>query len=165
MSREIETHFQKLTDLLHCEIPTLGYPRAALFAFSMSILAGNALAILKGHLRAVHGDEMVAELSTYALVNDVAEVYPGMMMAVPPPEWSFLCDCSVAQFAELLTDLAARVPLEQMLRCRRGPKKPRKTRKSSGNRIHHVATKKLLDKSQGGVPTRQSKGKTRQDKS
>ena len=63
-----------MTDLLHCEIPTLGYPRAALFAFCMSILAGDALAILKGHLRAVHGEEMVAELSTYALVNDVAEL-------------------------------------------------------------------------------------------
>jgi Transposase DDE domain len=146
---EIETHFQKLTDLLHCEIPTLGYPRAALFAFCMSILAGNALAILKGHLRAVHGDEMVAELSTYALVNDVAEIYPGMMMAVPPPEWSFLRGCSVAQVAKLLTDLATKVPLERMLRCRRGPKRPRKTRKSSGNRIHHVATKKLLDKARG----------------
>jgi Transposase DDE domain len=156
---EIETHFQKLTDLLHCEIPTLGYPRAALFAFCMSILAGNALAILKGHLRAVHGDEMVAELSTYALVNDVAEVYPGMMMAVPPPEWSFLRDCSVAQVAELLTDLAAKVPLERMLRCRRGPKKPRKTRKSSGNRIHHVATKKLLDKARGVSPPGKAKAK------
>jgi IS4 transposase len=149
---EIETHFQKLTDLLHCEIPTLGYPRAALFAFCMSILAGNALAILKGHLRAVHGDEMVAELSTYALVNDVAEVYPGMMMAVPPSEWSFLRDCAVAQVAELLIDLAAKVPLERMLRCRRGPKKPRKARKSSGSRIHHVATKKLLDKARGAPP-------------
>jgi hypothetical protein len=158
---EIETHFQKLTDLLHCEIPTLGYPRAALFAFCMSILAGNALAILKGHLRAVHGDEMVAELSTYALVNDVAEVYPGMMMAVPPPEWSFLRGCSVAQVAELLTDLATKVPLERMLRCRRGPKKPRKTRKSSGNRIHHVATKKLLDKARGLSPPGKTKVKPR----
>jgi hypothetical protein len=156
---EIETHFQRLTDLLHCEIPTLGYPRAALFAFCMSILAGNALAILKGNLRAVHGDEMVAELSTYALVNDVAEVYPGMMIAVPPPEWSFLCGCSVAQVAELLTDLAAKVPLERMLRCRRGPKKPRKTKKSSGSRIHHVATKKLLDQAKGVPPPAKAQSK------
>jgi IS4 transposase len=32
----IEGHFQRLTDLLHCEVPTLSYPRAALFAFAMS---------------------------------------------------------------------------------------------------------------------------------
>ena len=149
---EIETHFQKLTDLLHCEIPTLGYPRAALFAFCMSVLAGNALAVLKGNLRAAHGDEMVAELLTYALVNNVAEIYPGMMMAVPPPQWSFWHGCSVAEVAELLTDLATKVPIERMLRCRRGPKKPRKGKKSSGSRIHHVATKKLLDQAKGVPP-------------
>ena len=38
----IEGHFQVLTDLLNCEIPELGYPRAALFAFGMSAVAGNA---------------------------------------------------------------------------------------------------------------------------
>jgi Transposase DDE domain len=145
---EIEGHFQKLTDLLHCEIPGLGYPRASLFAFSMSVVAGNALAVLKGSLRSVHGDEMVAELSNDALVNDIAEVYPGMMIAVPPSEWSFVTRDSVGQVAELLSDLAARVPMERMLRSRRGPKKPR-TAKSSGSRIHHVATKKLLDKARG----------------
>ena len=60
----------------------MGYPRAALFAFCMSVIAGNALAVLKGNLRAVHGDEMVDEVSNYALVNDAAEIYPGMMIAV-----------------------------------------------------------------------------------
>lgn len=149
---EIEQHFQKLTDLLHCEIPTLGYPRAALFAFCMSVLAGNALAILKGNLRAVHGEEMVAELSVYALVDDVAEIYPGMMIAVPPLKWSFLHDGSAVQIAGLLSDLAAKVPLERMLRSKRGPKKPRKVKKSSGKTIHHVATKKVLDAARGAPP-------------
>jgi hypothetical protein len=144
---EIENHFQKLTDLLHCEIPSLGYPRSALFAFCMSVMAGNALAVLTGSLRTVHGDEMVAELSTHALVKEVAEVYPGMMIAVPPTEWMFLESCSASQVAELLKDLADRVPIERMLRSRRGAKKPRKDRGSPGSRIHHVATKKLLDAS------------------
>jgi hypothetical protein len=149
---EIENHFQKLTDLLHCEISTLGYPRAALFAFCMSVLAGNALAVLTGSLRAVHGEEMVAELSTHALVNDVAEAYPGMMIAVPPREWMFLESCSASQVADLLTDLADRVPIERMLRSQRGPKKPRKDRGSPGSRIHHKATKKLLDAAKGKNP-------------
>ena len=156
---EIEKHFQKLTDLLHCEIPTLGYPRAALFAFCMSVVAGNALAILKGSLRSAHGDVMVAELSTYALVNDVAEVYPGMMIAVPAGEWDFLHGSSPVQVAELLNELAAAVPLERMLRSPRGPKKPRKGKKSSGSRIHHVATKKLLDASRGVPPPEAAKPK------
>jgi hypothetical protein len=149
---EIERHFQKLTDLLHCEVPGLGYPRAALFAFCMSVLAGNALAVLTGSLRASHGEEMAGELSAHALVNEVAEVYPGMMIAVPPTEWMFLESCSAGQVAELLNDLAARVPIERMLRSRRGPKKPRKARESPGSKIHHVATKKLLDASKGVAP-------------
>src|SRR4051812_31801009 len=83
----IERHFQALTDLLHCEVPGLGYPRAALFAFSMSAVAGNALAVLKGNLRVAHGAEMAGEVSDFALVGEVAEVYPGMMVAVPPARW------------------------------------------------------------------------------
>src|SRR6202007_2043353 len=55
---QIEGHYQALTDLLHCEVPTLGYPRAALFAFSMSAVAGHALGVLQGNLRGAHGDEM-----------------------------------------------------------------------------------------------------------
>jgi hypothetical protein len=149
---EIEKHFQKLTDLLHCEIPALGYPRAALFGFSMSVIAGNALAVMKGSLRAVHGEEMVNEVSNYALVNDVAEVYPGMMIAAPPSVWSFLDGCVAGEVAGLLSALAAKVPVHRMLRSKRGPKKPRKTKKTSGSRIHHVATKKLLDKSRKAPP-------------
>jgi len=156
---EIEGHYQKLTDLLHCEIPTLGYPRAALFGFSMSVLAGNAVAILKGNLRAAHGDEMVNEISNHALVNDVAEVYPGMMIAAPPSVWSFLGGCTAGQVAGLLTALAADVPVHRMLRSQRGPKKLRTTRKTSGRRIHHVATKKVLDKSRGGDRSRRTSTK------
>jgi hypothetical protein len=135
----------------------LGYPRAALFAFCMSVVAGNALAVLKGSLRAVHGDEMVAELSAHALVTEAAEVYPGMMVAVPPAEWMFLGGSSAAHVAELLDDLAVRVPIERMLRSRRGPKKPRVTRESPGSKIHHVATKKLLDASKGVTATKPAK--------
>lgn len=149
---EIETHFQKLTDLLHCEIPSLGYPRAALFAFSMSVIAGNALAILKGSLRSVHGDETVAELSNQALVNEVAEVYPGMMIAAPPVEWSFATNRSASELAALLEELAAKVPVDRMRRSRRGPKKPRPVQ-SSGSRIHHMATQKLLAKARGIPPS------------
>jgi hypothetical protein len=148
----IEGHFQTLTDLLHCEVPTLGYPRAALFAFSMSVVAGNALAVLKGNLRAAHGDEVAGEVSDFALVDEVAEIYPGMMLAAPPEQWSFVRGCSVREVAGVLTTLAATVPVERMFRCRRGPKRPRTTRRSSGKRIHHVSNKKLLDQARGIRP-------------
>jgi hypothetical protein len=144
----IEGHYQALTDLLHCEVPSLGYPRAALFAFSMSAVAGNALAVLKGNLRVAHGDEMAAEVSDFALVDEVAEVYPGMMMAVPPAAWPRLARSDAGEVAGLLNDLAERVPVHRMFRCRRGPKRPLPKR-SRGNRVHHVSNKKLLDRARG----------------
>jgi hypothetical protein len=149
----IEGHYQALTDLLHCEVPTLGRPRAALFAFSMSAVAGNALAVLRGNLRVAHGEEMAAEVSGFALVDEVAEVYPGMMMAVPPAAWPRLAEYGAVEVAGLLNDLAERVPVHRMFRCRRGPKKPRPKR-SRGNRVHHVSNKKLLDRARGNrTPT------------
>ena len=146
----IEGHFQKLTELLHCEIPTLGHPRAALFAFAMSAVAGNALAVLKGSLRAVHGDEMAEAVSDYAIVNEVAEIYPRMMLAVPPAHWRFADELGATDLARLLNDLAARVDVERKLRSRRGPKRAAKSRKSSGSRMHHVSTKKMMDRAEQG---------------
>jgi hypothetical protein len=156
----IEGHYQALTDLLHCEVPGLGYPRAALFAFSMSAVAGNALAVLRGNLRVAHGLEVAAEVSDFALVDEVAEVYPGMMMAVPPARWPDLSRSRAATVSQLLNELAERVPVHRMSRCRRGPKKPR-PRRSSGKRIHHVSNKKLLDRDRGArAPARRGRTPT-----
>jgi Transposase DDE domain len=158
---QIEAHYQALTDLLHCEVPTLGWPRAALFAFSMSAVAGNALAVLKGNLRVAHGEEIAAEVSDFALVDEVAEVYLGMMVAVPPAAWPRLVGREAAEISALLNDLAAKVPVHRMFRSRRGPKKP-KPKRSRGNRIHHVSNKKLLDQARGiRAPTRRSRRSSR----
>ena len=51
----VETFFQVITTSLNCEIKTLGYPRAALFSFSMALLAYNVLSTLRAALRSVHG--------------------------------------------------------------------------------------------------------------
>src|SRR4051794_33032365 len=142
---QIEGHYQTLTDLLHCEVPTLGYPRAALFGFSMSAVSGNALAVLKGNLRVAHGEEIAAEVSDFALVDEVAEVYPGMMVAVPPARWPDLSRSRATTVSKLLNALAERVPVHRLFRSRRGPKKPRPKR-SSGKRAPQVSNKKLLDR-------------------
>ena len=47
---------------------------------------------------------------------------------------------------------AAQVPVERMLRSRRGPKKARTQPKQSGAIDRHVATKKLLDRARGVGP-------------
>lgn len=48
---KIETHFQRLTEQLHCEPPALNYPRAALLAFAMAVCTGNALAVVQQALQ------------------------------------------------------------------------------------------------------------------
>jgi hypothetical protein len=155
----IEGHFQILTELLHCEIPSLGYPRAALFAFGISAMAGNALAVLKGSLRAAHGPEMAAAVSDNAVTVQVAQIYPGMMIAVPSSLWPELAERPASEVSAMLVDLASRVPVERMMRSPRGPKKPKKAR-SKGDGGHHLATKKLLDKAKGVRLTKEHEAQT-----
>jgi hypothetical protein len=43
----IETAFLELTTTLSCEMRTLGYPKAALCAFCLALVAYNAVAVIK----------------------------------------------------------------------------------------------------------------------
>jgi IS4 transposase len=67
----IETAFRDLTLALRCEIKGLGTPRAALFVFTVALLAANILATIRAAIRAAHGSEIAANVSTYGLVNDL----------------------------------------------------------------------------------------------
>ena len=46
----VENLFQVATETFHCEIKTLGYPRAALFSFCMALVAYNLFSTLKAVL-------------------------------------------------------------------------------------------------------------------
>jgi hypothetical protein len=139
----IERHFQRLTDWLHCEVPTLGYPRAALFAFAMSVVAANAMAILLAAMRAVHGHEAAENLSYAALVDEVGGAYRGMMLALPPRRWNFIHGCTIRQTAKLLREIARQANLKLLTKVRRGPKKPRRT--PNCKNIRHLSTHRLLN--------------------
>jgi hypothetical protein len=141
---QIETHYQRLTQHLHCEPEGLTHPRAALFAFAMAIVAGNALALVQAALRERHGREAVEELSYYYLVMFVASVWEGMGIAVPTEKWRFVRQFSAAQLALWLSEVAQAVRMDQLRRSRRSPKKPQPKR-ASGKTHHHVSIKRLLD--------------------
>ncbi len=66
----IETLFQVATENFHCEIKTLGYPRAALFSFSMALVAYNLVSTLKGILASVHDRDCREKLSDYYLAEE-----------------------------------------------------------------------------------------------
>ena len=84
----LEAAFNELTLHLRCELNTLGYPKAALFAFCVAVCCYNLLASLKGALRAAHGEEEIKEnVSNYFLTDEINGNYRGMMVALPPKKW------------------------------------------------------------------------------
>jgi IS4 transposase len=140
----IETAFQELEATLQGEINTLGYPKAALFAFCVALVAYNVLSTLKAALRSVHGEEKVAEeVSGYYVADEIQMTHRGMMIAIPEDEWAVFHDLPPVELAEVLVRLARAVPLRRFRRHPRGPKKP-KPKKQSGAKIKHVATAKIL---------------------
>jgi hypothetical protein len=142
----IEHAFQDLAVALRGEVDTLGYPRAALFAFAVAAAAYNLVALVLAALGAVHGPEKVeAGVSTYHLAREWATTYEGMAIAVGPRAWAAYPALDDPAFVAVLKELAAAADLRKYRKARRGPKKKRPPR-TSGSRIHHVATAKLLDR-------------------
>ncbi len=140
----IETAFQHLAQDLNTEIKTLGYPCAALFGFCIGLVADNILAVLKAALRQVHGVVAIdTQLSGYYVADEVSGTYRGMMIAIPPPAWQVFRQLTVPELAEVLIDLASKVPLAQFRKHPRGPKKPRPPRPFDPKHPHQ-ATAKLL---------------------
>jgi hypothetical protein len=140
----IETQFQFLTDSLHCEVPGLGKPRAALFAFAMSTVASNALTVVRGSLRAAHGRDAEAELSGYYLADELSSDYRTLAKYLPADEWTGWQELGARDLARLLTEIAQHVNLAALKKNPRGPKKP-PVQKPTYNRKHqHFSTYRLL---------------------
>jgi hypothetical protein len=140
----VETMFQELTQHLGCEVNTLGYPRAALFAFCVALLSYSVLAVVKAALRTVHGEEVIeTKVSGYYLALEMTRVYGGMMIAIPPEYWVGFQKWDRVEMARLLRELAGRMQLAKY------EKRPRKPKKPMPKRIHdpeqpHVAISELL---------------------
>ena len=142
----IEGAFQTMTDVLRCEVETLGYPKAALFSFAMAVLAWNTYAVVQAALRSVHGEQRIDdELSDEHFIRDVVLTQTGMDIAVDLNEWDQYRDLPAAQFAKAIERLARKIDLSRYPKHKRGPKKPRPKQKS-GVKNHHVSTAKLLAK-------------------
>jgi hypothetical protein len=139
----IEGRFYEVTQTLNCEPNTLGYPKAALFAFCLALVASNAVALLKAALRWVHGGEAVAAMSSYYMGLEVQETYRGLMIALPPAQWERFRGLPAADLAEVLLQVARQVQPAYYTKAKRGPKKrpPPKGKYQNGG---HVSTHKLL---------------------
>lgn len=139
----IENRFYELATTLNCEPDTLAYPQAALFAFCLGLVASNAVALLKASLRSEYEADVVSEMSSYYLTEEVRTTWVGMMIALPAPLWRPLGVLSVESFAELLRQIAQRIDPTRYRKAKRGTKKPppAKGRYQNGG---HVSTHRLL---------------------
>jgi hypothetical protein len=140
----LEAAFNELTVHLQCELNTLGYPKAALFAFCVAVCCYNLLAAIKGAMRGVHGEETIKnEVSNYFLTDEINGNYRGMMVALPPQEWQGLQSLSLSAMAAQLKRWARGMNLESYSKHPRGPKKPKRRRPNA--QFQHVSTWKLLE--------------------
>lgn len=140
----IETMFQELTETLTCEVNALGYPKAALFGFSLALLAYHAVSVIKAALRAVHGRETVQQnVSGYYLALELTQTYDGMMIAIPASNWRMFRTLTPPEMAQALKTLAANTNLRRYQKHPRGPKKP-PPKKSKYKNGGHVSTAKLI---------------------
>jgi IS4 transposase len=146
---QVEGAFGELATALHCEIRSLGYPPAALFAFGMGLVAYNILSVVRTALAAAHGEECLEEISAYYVADEIRGMMRGMRVALSDEKWQQQFGHRTArQMANLLLAVARRVNLECFRKYRRGPKKPRPDRTKYKKKTH-VATARILADSRG----------------
>jgi IS4 transposase len=140
----IEKHFQFLTQSLHCELPGLGKPKAALFGFAMALVAANALAVVRASIRSAHGSDAEAELSGYYLADEISHDYRTLMKYLPADQWLGWRRLLPAAMARLLPAVAQHVNIKALTRSQRGPKKPPKLKPVYNKKHKHYSTARLL---------------------
>jgi hypothetical protein len=140
----VEGLFQTLTHILSGEIPSLGYPKAALFAFGMALVSYNIAAVVRAALRAKFGHDRVEDqVSWYYVANEVRVVSGGMAVALDDEVWTRFHTMSSQELGAVLLTYAAHVRLPVFTRIKRGPKKPVPPRTKHTN-TPHVSTARLL---------------------
>jgi hypothetical protein len=141
----IEGLFNVLTTTLNCEQKGLGYPKAALFGFCVTLVAYNALATVKAALRGVHGSAKVEEeVSLPKVAEHVGRNYEGMMVALPPQEWLRFRGLSARDLAGCLRQWAAQVCLAKVRKAQSKPRKKGPVKPAHDPSKPHVSTARLL---------------------
>lgn len=142
---KIETAFQVLTSTLRCEVNTLGYPCAALFAFATALVAYNAIMVVEYAIRAEHGKQQADELSKYFMALEITEVHGGMSVVLEDSDFDHLRTISVKKFCAEVREVARHVKIDRYRRSRRGPKVPVKKKRSNKSSVHVSVARVLAE--------------------
>lgn len=139
----IENLFHVLTTTLRCEIKTQGYPKAALFGFSVALVAANIMATVRASIRAMHGREAEASLSNYYLVREVQRTYYSLEDGIGPDVLQDRASMAPPALVAFLLACARHVRLEAYTKA---PTRPARTKKPRGTPDDppHVSTARLL---------------------
>ena len=121
-----------------------GKTQAALFGFAMALVAGNALAVVRGSIRAVHGNEAEEELSGYYLADEISHDYRTLMKYMPAEQWTGWRGLAPAAMSRLMLAVAQHVNLEALTKSKRGPKKPPTVKPVYSKKHKHYSTCRLL---------------------
>ena len=140
----IESAFGEIRRCLNAEINSLGYPQAALFSFSMGMLAFNVLSVLATAMRAAHGAHMQDEFSTQQAAEEISAMWSGMHVLLTGSFWrNRFGACSSRQIATELKRLAAQVDVRRFKKAKRRPRAPTPNRKHLRDKPH-VSTARLI---------------------
>ena len=138
---KLEGAFQVVTETMHGEVKSLGYPKAALFAMALSLIGYNIVVVLKwfaaAALRVTPG-----EVSDDMVATEIQTVTTGMMIAVPGERWNPMGLWTSRELAKWLTLQMVGLSPRKYLKTRRGPKNLSKLKKNGSS--GHVATHRLL---------------------
>lgn len=141
---QLETVFFELDRVFEGEIKTLAHPGAALFAFSMSLIAYNALRVVRTALAAVHGQRAADQVSEYYLTELIVSDWRALDIIGTPEDWTEKYGhATPCKIATSLKQVAKHVDVERIRKTTRGPKKaaPKRT---VNHRKPHVSTFRIL---------------------
>jgi IS4 transposase len=140
----IETVFFELDRVFNGEIKALGHPGAALLAFSLSLIAYNALRVVRTAMAAVHGQRAADQVSEYYLTELVIAAWRALDIFASPEDWTNkYAHASARAIAAALTGAANHVDIHRIKKTTRGPKKP-PPRRIANKRQPHVSTYRVL---------------------
>jgi IS4 transposase len=148
----LEGLFGRLEAALNSEVRTLAYPRAALLAFGLAVIAFNVLSVVEAAIAAAHDlKEAKIEVSTYYVADDVRSDYRGMVIAIAASVWAAFDEQSPKNLARTLRTIAGHLDPRSVRKHPRRPKpKVRKGYAPGAAVRRHVATARVLR--DGSIP-------------
>ena len=145
---EVETGFYYVRMCFNGELASMGHPHAALFIYSLTVISYNILQVILAALFATHEQEEVNSISGLYISKEIANVIPGMLIALDDEYWEQRLSDGTRKAASLLKQIAKEIDLSRYRKSQRKPKDKRngkqKVKKKPNARHSHASTAKLL---------------------